>query len=178
MAGIEKICEYSGDYEAHIMYKDKKNFIQVLRKHWDAFRNVNAVLVFFREPELMNYVGDGPNAFVTKVISIGNFYKIISFPRFWSSYYWFWKKYGHVYDIPTRLWNYCVYIPDRRGEVDGKYYNWTTDPQKAIKKICRWMNIVAIESYPCSLEDAQRMEERLWKDIDQLYLEAVKENGH
>ena len=41
MAGIEKICEYSGEYVGYKMYDYKKNQLQILSKYRKLFRGAN-----------------------------------------------------------------------------------------------------------------------------------------
>lgn len=42
MAGIEKICEYSGDYEGGIMHQWKHNHIQICPKYRKLFKGKEA----------------------------------------------------------------------------------------------------------------------------------------
>lgn len=46
MAGIEKICEYSGNYTGPDMYSYKRNHIQVESQYRKFFRGMKAVLTF------------------------------------------------------------------------------------------------------------------------------------
>ena len=46
MAGIEKVCEYSGNSEGHRMYNWKRNHIQVNPKYRKLFKGLN--FKFFR----------------------------------------------------------------------------------------------------------------------------------
>ena len=44
MAGIDKICEFSGDYEGWDMYPDKRDHIQVLRQYRHKFKKAKHTL--------------------------------------------------------------------------------------------------------------------------------------
>lgn len=52
MAAIEKICEFSGEYEGHLMWKQKRNHIQVLSKYRKHFRKAEHTLHIFK-PEVI-----------------------------------------------------------------------------------------------------------------------------
>jgi hypothetical protein len=58
MAGIEKICEYSGDYPGCIMYKWKYNHIQVCTKYRDYFRGKSHCLYIFNGIQRFNWIRD------------------------------------------------------------------------------------------------------------------------
>jgi hypothetical protein len=47
MAGIEKVCEYSGDYPAYSMYRYKRNHIQICPKYRKLFRGAKATLYIY-----------------------------------------------------------------------------------------------------------------------------------
>jgi len=47
MAGVEKICEYSGKYVGFNMYKFKKNFIQIHPDYIKEFNNKKIYLIIF-----------------------------------------------------------------------------------------------------------------------------------
>lgn len=50
MAGIEKVCEYSGDYPGSDMYRIKRNHIQIMPEYRRLFRYQPHVL-FWLTPE-------------------------------------------------------------------------------------------------------------------------------
>ena len=131
MAGIDKTCEYSGEYAGAEMYRYKHNSIQVLPKHLSNFKDKYAVLIFFSDPSLTYCLDDAPSPFVY----FRNMHKFM--PKFWTRYYWYWRKYGKFYDTPVLEWKYCLYVPSCAGKVDGKYYNYTKSPIKTVKNLKR-----------------------------------------
>ena len=48
MAGIEKVCEFSGVYKGADMYKWKRNHIQIMPEYRKLFRGSKAILIFQR----------------------------------------------------------------------------------------------------------------------------------
>jgi hypothetical protein len=58
MAYIEKVCEYSDDYEGLAMYSYKRNLIQIMPKYRKLFRGQDAVLhVFAEDPDFECTIG-------------------------------------------------------------------------------------------------------------------------
>lgn len=47
MAGIEKVCEYSGEYPGWLMYGYKHNHIQIMPKYRKEFRGAEHTLHIF-----------------------------------------------------------------------------------------------------------------------------------
>jgi len=100
MAGIEKVCEYSGDYDGHNMYEYKRNRIQVNPEYRKLFKGLK--FKFFRF--LPNY-------------DLSN-----------------WRN--------NPMTDYCLYVPDLKGQVNGFYYNWTYNELGIVRhKIQRLMGV-------------------------------------
>lgn len=117
MAGIEKICEFSGDYPGSKMYKHKRNHIQICPQYRKLFRGAEAELVIVRK-ELHWYHHHG-----------------------WSmSYYkdanWIPRK----CKLKTEYW-YELRVKDAhlRGQVEGKYLNWSYDLKDVVKRLKRML---------------------------------------
>ena len=56
MAGIEKICEYSGEYGGYKMYGYKRNGLQIMPQYRKLFRGCNASLYIRKENDnLIDY---------------------------------------------------------------------------------------------------------------------------
>lgn len=51
MAGIEKVCEYSGEYVGYKMYGYKHNGLQIMPQYRKLFRGCNAILYIRKEAE-------------------------------------------------------------------------------------------------------------------------------
>ena len=53
MSGIEKQCEFSGESCGSSMYKWKKDFIQIQPKYKKEFKDVEGVLFWFKDPDIL-----------------------------------------------------------------------------------------------------------------------------
>ena len=51
MAGVEKVCEYSGEHGGYKMYEYKRNGLQIMPQYRKLFRGCNAVLYIRKEEE-------------------------------------------------------------------------------------------------------------------------------
>jgi hypothetical protein len=164
MAGIEKICEYSGDYEGHVMYKHKIDSIQVLPKHRHQLKDKLAVLIFFRTPRMVNFASSEPQPYCHWYVSLGQRFNYKSFslflPKFWTRYYWAFRKFGPIHDSPAYMWDYCLYIPDCQGEVKGRYYNWTTNPVRAVQRVSKLADVLAFWSIDGTEQEIREDPER------------------
>ena len=135
MAGIEKVCEYSGDYEGGIMYKHKRDHIQVLKKYRKHFKGKKGYLYFVDVPEVR--IENYPRRWLCLRFSLRSRlirWKII--PKFWSPVWWVpeLRKYS--------LWHYYIlYVPECPGKVDGLYLNWTYSPAKVIRNLNRLVDL-------------------------------------
>ena len=115
MSSIEKVCEYSGDYDAHKMYEYKRNLIQINPEYRSLFR--------------------------------GKYFKLFRF-----------LPDDYIYRDPL-LTDYCLYVPELPGNVDGFYYNWTFDEwgivRRKLKRLlqCRELKEIRI---PVTMTEFQR----------------------
>ena len=190
MAGIEKICEYSGDYEGGKMYKCKRNSIQVLPQHLHNFKNELAVLIFFSQPELRNYTSDKPDVYLYFHFPFWMACKLpqkwkefiwklepIMIPKFWTRDYWIVNKYGYFYKVPTMVWDYCLYVPSLQGNIEGKYFNTTSNPKKTIKKLYKICDIINVDTYSSTMRDHDKYykdrneTDPLWEDIEKYIID-------
>ena len=133
MAGIEKICEYSGDYPGGKMYMWKHNHIQICPKYRNLFRGQEATLYIKRKPELR---------FV---------YRRNSGSSMWTP-----EDADHFSMCQGRVvkeyW-YTLYVPGLPGEVEGKYLNWSMELSTVKRKMkrllrCKKLNIKWGEELP------------------------------
>lgn len=132
MAAIEKICEFSGDYEGWIMWKHKRNHIQVLSKYRDNFRGAEHTLHVFK-PELQWSRGKGTWDYNNEM----DFYE----PPFNNE-----KEFINYYSAhhKARLvkeYQFALEIKDDSliGEVSGIYMNWTNDLQSTKRRLKRML---------------------------------------
>lgn len=120
MAGIEKICEFSGDYQGSKMYKYKRNHIQICPQYRKLFRGAEAELVIVRK-EVNWYHPDGWSMSYDKNDKDDN---------------WIPRK----CKLKTEYW-YELRVKDAhlQGQVEGKYLNWSYDLKDVVKRMKRML---------------------------------------
>ena len=100
MSGIEKVCEFSGEYPSWLMYGYKRNRIQVMPEYRKLFKGLS--FKFFRflpEYKMCNWQG-------------------------------------------KPMTDYCLYVPDLKGQVEGFYYQWTYNQLGIVRrKLQRLMGV-------------------------------------
>ena len=115
MAGIEKICEFSGEYSGSEMYKYKRNHIQICPKYRKLFRGADFELVVTSKE--LNFVHK----------------------QGWS------MSYNPDHNpinckIMTEYWfKLLVSDPELQGNVKGVYANWTYDLKDTVKRLKRML---------------------------------------
>lgn len=153
MAGIEKVCEFSGEYPGWEMYGYKRNHIQIMPKYRKEFRGHEAVLfVFERE-----YIIDLDPGYMTDNLSCVNpnpteddwesgkafrDMRIENGEKVWynvffeniSQYKAALKERGQRLKMQ---YDYVLYVPTVPGEVEGIYLNWSTDMSSVIRRMKR-----------------------------------------
>lgn len=150
MAGIEKVCEYSGDYPSPgwSMYGYKRNHIQVMPKYRKLFRGATGVLEiteveYIAEFKFGGYFTvdqryvDGENEDLkefglTHLLKQGDL-TLKKLIKQWDDY--FFNRNTKL----KKLYTFCLNVADLhlQGEVEGKYYNHTTDLPATIKRLKR-----------------------------------------
>lgn len=115
MAGIEKICEFSGEYPGSEMYKYKRNHIQICPKYRKLFRGADFELVVTSKE--LNFVHkQGWTMSYTPACATLNC-KV-------KTEYWF---------------ELLVSDPKLQGNVKGVYANWTYDLKDTVKRLKRML---------------------------------------
>lgn len=152
MAGIEKICEFSGEYPGDKMYQYKRNLIQIMPKYMKLFRGADAELIitavndYYLWPEGFGCNIDQQSCdhenrcnetSYTYKEYLKNYEKITGFTqgRFVKEY-WFTLK---------------VKNPELQGKVQGEYSNWTFNLRQTKKRLkrmlrCRELKVKYAES--------------------------------
>lgn len=140
MAGIEKVCELTGEYCSHEMYQWKRNQLQVKRECRKLFRKADHILHVYKEDRYLIHKKGGATAFCDG----------------------YWLAYSSMYNNEKEFMKDCykgytlrneyTYVlevtnPALQGEVKGKYMNWTTDLKTVKRKLkrilrCKKLNIV------------------------------------
>ena len=143
MAGIEKICEFSGEYPGYLMWGYKRDQLQIMPKYRKLFKNAKHTLTIKKERLVWVWKGmkwDYDN-------------------KEWKDYeppfqsekefiHWY-KKKGNRLLIE---YEYVLKVKDEslQGEVKGKYLNWSTDISTVKRKLkrmlkCKELNIEYIK---------------------------------
>lgn len=140
MAGIEKVCEYSGEYPGPDMYRIKRNHIQIMPEYRKQFRYHPHVL-FWLKPEFKWVYRSGGVTFYEP--SRIDFYN----PPFATV-----AEYERRFHLRRRLeyW-FVLYVPTLPGNVAGEYVNHTLDrsaTRRRLKRMlrCRRLNEVEIDT--------------------------------
>ncbi len=135
MAGIEKICEYSGEYPGYHMYRYKRDSIQILPKYRKLFRDKQATLIFFKSDDICYY---RVNGLVYSFDPNDDRYKF--FDGTW--YIWNPDRKNPEIEIAHKITvfkehTYALIVPELPGEVDGIYMNWSYNKGTVIRKLKR-----------------------------------------
>lgn len=153
MAGIEKVCELSGDYPGHLMYDMKRNHIQVVPKYRKLFRGHKATLYIFKD-ELkvcdsygrwkanMNCINSQPteedwdshNA--DRVVRYENGVKQV-YSVFYNNLAEYKAELRKRGQRLVQEFEYVLDVPSLPGQVDGLYINYTTDISTVIRRLSR-----------------------------------------
>lgn len=153
MAGVEKVCEFSGEYPGYEMYKYKRNHIQVMPHYRKEFRGHEAVLYVFKKGWVVDL---NPGHMSCKLSCInpnpteadwesGKAYRdyeyvngaLVHYQTFFENiqqYKYALKKRGHALKME---YEYVLHVPSVPGEVDGIYMNWSTDMSSVLRRMKR-----------------------------------------
>lgn len=123
MAGIEKVCEYSGEYPGHDMYNWKRNSIQVMPKYRKLFRGAEVELIFDRSTADLFRVAKG-NHFKYNTLE----------ENYQSDPYYYSRVSGILCEYTYTL---LVKNPELQGEVGGEYVNYSYKPKTVLRKMKR-----------------------------------------
>ena len=160
MAGIEKVCEYSGEYPGWKMYGYKHNQLQVMPKYRELFRNQKHVLVIAKSQKRMEMFGG--------TCTIDNYHDEmkylwrrdqVAFNKFkGAGWYRYNYKPHREYQYPVtkckfvQEYYFCLYVPNLQGEVEGYYVNWSFDiktVKRKMKRILRTdLNVFEVDAIP------------------------------
>lgn len=119
MAGIEKICEFSGDYPGWKMYGYKRNHIQICPEYRKLFRGATAHIEIIEvEPQYVFKFGG---------------YTDIDYLE-WGA-----GSAGRIQNQYT--FALVVDNPELKGEVNGRYINWTFNMRQTVKRLKRMLRV-------------------------------------
>jgi hypothetical protein len=120
MAGIEKICELTGEYPGYLMYGYKQNSIQIMPKYRKQFRGHKAVLLIFKPEWRYTYRSGSGKGTVS-----------------WAAWYGDDRDEGRLY----ARYDYCLYVPSIPGRVEGEYWNFTNRISTMKRKMRRLVGV-------------------------------------
>jgi len=147
MAAIAKLCEYSGEYPGYLMYKYKKNLIQIMPEYRKLFKGKVHTLYIFNPTVRMEH-------------------KRSSGWKTYNSNEWKWDDWNPPFKSENEFkeyilrccptyrfvnhFDYMLSVPDLQGRVKGEYFNYTTrlsTMKRKIKRLlgCRTLNIIRID---------------------------------
>lgn len=143
MAGIEKVCEYSGEYPGRLMYGYKRNHIQVVPKYRKDFRGKFHILYIEKNPaQLQMFYRGNRNVYSSfDTLDQQNYTMVYN---------------GSLYCNRTcrsvrlvKEYTYMLYVPSMLGRVEGCYINYTTELgslKRRLKRMlrCKKLNIVYV----------------------------------
>ena len=135
MAGIEKICEFSGEYPDNSnMYAHKRNSIQVLPKYRKLFRGAEHTLKVYMPARLCWMYNSG------------------GYTAYCPDPDWDWL-YHHGRVVKEHSYELIVTDPALQGRVEGVYLNHTLHLPTVRRKLkrllrCKKLNIVFAEGNP------------------------------
>jgi len=119
MAGIEKICEFSGEYPGWLMYGYKRNHIQICPKYRKLFRGAKAHIEIYSVTPMVVFKSGG----YTDHDPVDPWYDDIA------------HKVKNEYSFAL-----IVTDPNLQGKVEGFYSNWTYDMKDTVKRLKRMLN--------------------------------------
>lgn len=165
MAGIEKVCEFSGDYEGWNMYAYKRNHIQVHPRYRKRFRGATHTLFLTgKKPYFLSKHG-GLMAFHPQD-------KEHFEPPFETDeeYVQYMREVLGERLVNMVDFNLRIDDPDLAGEVEGNYRETTTDLtslKRRLKRMlrCKELNIVNLINSPVAT-DAATLANDFWADKD------------
>lgn len=144
MAGIEKICEFSGEYPGYLMYGYKKNQLQIMPEYRKRFRGAKAILHIFT-PEI-RWQGRGKRKWTQSYdLHMMDWYE----PPF-TNVKEFEAYYSEEHNCRlNREYTFTLEVFDDslKGDVNGLYTNWSSEISTVKRKMkrllrCKELNIV------------------------------------
>ncbi len=145
MAGIEKVCELSGDYEGHLMYPQKRDSIQVLNKHKKNFRGAKHELIIALDSQILTCKFGGYQTYYDDMYLydryvFNNAKEYLDYQRTRGSY----LKNNYIY---------CLRIFDEnlKGQVNGLYFQYSSNLSNVKRRLkrmlrCKKLNIVFLNN--------------------------------
>lgn len=147
MAGIEKICEFSGEYGSYDMYQYKRNHIQIMPKFRKHFRNAKHTL-YIRKGQ--QYAASPGGSYM--LMHSKKYFDKYEMTRFYGNYQNYLNDCLRNNRKLVNEYEYCLVVDDSSilGEVDGLYFNQTFNlscTKRKLKRMlrCKNLNIVLVD---------------------------------
>jgi hypothetical protein len=155
MAGIEKICEFSGDDGSYDMYSYKRNYIQVMPKYRKLFAKAEHTIHVFKPTQYFQYKKSSSmyevleNLMYHYIPPFENMKDLIDYKL----------EFENVRII--NKYDYVLEVKDEKlkGKVNGLYLNYSIDfgvLKRKMKRLlkCKKLNIVMCD---CSYSEWRKM---------------------
>ena len=146
MAGIEKICEFSGEYGSYDMYRWKDNLIQIMPEFRKNFRGAKHTLYVCKGEKYAQSKWGSRISIVSK-----EQYDEQGYERWYDSYSEYLEDCMRGHRRIVTETEYCLVLDDRKlaGNVKGCYFHQSTEMSTAKRKLkrllrCRKLNIVEV----------------------------------
>lgn len=146
MAGIEKICELTGEYPGWPMYGYKRNQLQIMPIVRPQFRGDGDTIYVELEGLRWEYKWGGTSTFNKEEM---NWYE----PPFQCEreFIQYKRNIDKLRLLKEYKFAYITRTPALQGEVDGVYINWTNDISAMKRKMkrllrCKKLNIVFVNN--------------------------------
>lgn len=183
MAGIEKVCEFSGEYPGWEMYDYKRNHIQVMPKYRKEFRGKDAVLYVVKRDLLVDYGNftmkanlDCINPNPTEADwDSWKYERVVHYPypgvkEILGTFFENKKQYcEHLKTEHKRLvqeYEFILHVPDVPGEVNGMYVNYTTDLTSTVRRLKRMLRARELEVMFLSEEEYEMIVRSTGEECD------------
>lgn len=146
MAGIEKVCEFSGEYRGPEMYAAKRNQLQVLPEYRKVFRKAQHILHIFKPKQVWF---DGSCSWDYDAQDMEGYEPPFTSEKEYVEYIKWKMKARIVNDFDYAL---EVFDETLKGEVGGIYLNWSKDISSVKRKIKRLLRVqkLVIQKHDCS----------------------------
>lgn len=135
MAGIEKICEFSGEYPSCAMYGYKRNSIQIMPEYRKQFRGAEHTLFVFKPEEKFKHKHGGWFE-SKKSLEVENRYWEPGFKSLKERDAFYHEERGYC---TVNQWDYVLQVVDPAllGQVGGMYHNFSYDISAVKRKLKR-----------------------------------------
>ena len=144
MAGLEKVCEYSGEHASWAMYGYRRNQLQIMPRYRKLFRGAKAKLYVKRDD--LHWVSRWSRIHVGDPLEHIKGRYVINGPLTKKKISGYLRDYhGQGYLAYTYDYTLVVDDPVLAGEVDGRYSGYSHDLTTVKRKLRRLLRCKSLE---------------------------------